>query len=144
MNSNFQDDYHYKFKITILGEPKSGKSTFIESITYIIINLKAITQNNGKTIDIESSDEISQRNVLYMHQQILYNINFSEIPCKDRTMSYILNYSLGSSVAIVLFDYNKVNSFSKAEQIFESLEPCKIPINILIGNKVKEIIFYFF
>ncbi len=32
MNSaNFQEDYHYKFKIAILGDSKSGKSTFIES-----------------------------------------------------------------------------------------------------------------
>ncbi len=29
--ANFQEDYHYKFKISILGDTKAGKSTFIES-----------------------------------------------------------------------------------------------------------------
>jgi len=31
---NFQEDYHYKFKTSILGEAKAGKSTFIESKKY--------------------------------------------------------------------------------------------------------------
>ena len=75
-----------------------------------------------------------------MHQQLLYNINFTEIPCKDRTLSYIMNYCLGSAVAIVLFDYNKINSFSKAEKVFELIEPCNIPINILVATKVKKIL----
>jgi len=51
-----------------------------------------------------------------------------------------MNYCLGSAVAIVLFDYNKINSFSKAEKVFELIEPCNIPINILVATKVKKIL----
>ena len=31
MNSE-SDDYHYRFKVIVLGDVKSGKSTFLDSI----------------------------------------------------------------------------------------------------------------
>jgi signal recognition particle receptor subunit beta len=154
--ASFQEDYHYKLKISILGDSKAGKSTFLESkknifklkkikqnsnkiniliiLTYKI-NKKALTQNNGKIIDMESSEELSQRNVLLMNHQLMYNINYFEIPGKDRNIPYVINYAIGSTVCIVLFDYNKTSSFKKAEKIFEMIAPSKTPINILIANK---------
>ena len=101
-----------------------------------MLKIKALTQNNGKIIDMESSEELSQRNVLFMNQQIMYNINYFEIPGKDRNIPYVINYAIGSTVSIVLFDYNKISSFKKAETIFEIISPSKTPINILIANKV--------
>mgnify|MGYP000867144238 CR=1 FL=1 len=40
--ASFQEDYHYKLKISILGDSKAGKSTFLESkkICKKIKNLK--------------------------------------------------------------------------------------------------------
>ncbi len=37
MNSNSidQEDYHYRFKVVVLGDIKSGKSTFLDSIFYL-------------------------------------------------------------------------------------------------------------
>ncbi len=67
----------------------------------------------------------------------MYNINYTEIPCKDRTLSYIMNYCLGSAVAIVLFDINKINSFSRAEKVYGLIEQCNIPINIVVATKVR-------
>jgi hypothetical protein len=29
------EDYHYRFKVVVLGDLKSGKSTFLDSITYL-------------------------------------------------------------------------------------------------------------
>ena len=66
----------------------------------------------------------------------MFNLNYFEIPGKDRNIPYVINYAIGSTVSIVLFDYNKVTSFQKAEKIFEQIAPSKIPINILIANKV--------
>lgn len=37
--ANFQEDYHYKMKITVLGDSKSGKTTFIDSNNSTIKNL---------------------------------------------------------------------------------------------------------
>jgi GTPase SAR1 family protein len=31
MNLTDQEDYHYRFKIVVLGDVKSGKSTFLDS-----------------------------------------------------------------------------------------------------------------
>lgn len=101
----------------------------------------ALSNNNGRMIDFEASEELSQRNIFLINQQLIYNINFTEICCKDRTLAYLMNYCLGTTVAVVLFDYTNLGTFARAEKIFESIEPCKVPINILIGNKVTNLIF---
>ena len=31
MNPTEEEDYHYRFKVVILGETKSGKTTFLDS-----------------------------------------------------------------------------------------------------------------
>ncbi len=34
MNQNDGEDYHYRFKVVVLGDTKSGKSTFLDSKIY--------------------------------------------------------------------------------------------------------------
>lgn len=35
-----QEDYHYRFKIVVLGDTKSGKTTFLDSIITNHYNIK--------------------------------------------------------------------------------------------------------
>ena len=40
MNPTEEEDYHYRFKVVVLGETKSGKTTFLDSKTKINYNNK--------------------------------------------------------------------------------------------------------
>jgi signal recognition particle receptor subunit beta len=139
MNSSDQEDYHYRFKVVILGDVKSGKTTFVDSNkTYNKINLKiALTQNNGKVIEVEASEEITERISLVMNEHFLFKVTYWEIPGKDRHLKFIQNYAMGAAMAIVLFDTTKNSSLEKAEKIFQAIETCEIPFKYLIGNKVR-------
>ena len=87
-------------------------------------------------IELESSEEISERVSLHINEHLLFKINYWEIPCKDRHLKFLSNYCLGSTVVIVLFDTTKNSSLEKAEKIFQSIASCDVPFKILIGNKV--------
>ncbi len=87
-------------------------------------------------IEIETSDEISERVSLHMNEHLLFKITYWEIPGKDRHLKFLSNYCLGAAVAIILFDTTKHNSLEKAEKLLQSIETCDIPFKILVGNKV--------
>lgn len=95
-----------------------------------------MTQNNGKVIEIESSEEISERISLVVNEHLLYKITYWEVPGRDRHLKFISNYCMGAAVAIVLFDTTKNSTLEKAEKILQSIEVCEIPIKILLGNKI--------
>jgi hypothetical protein len=97
-----------------------------------------MTQNNGKVIEIESSEEISERVSLQMIEHLLFRITYWEIPGRDRNIKYIHHYAIGAAAAIILFDTTKSASFERAQSILESLEVCEIPFKVLVGNKVIE------
>ena len=40
-----QEDYHYRLKIVVLGETKSGKTTLLDSINIIILANQNIKKN---------------------------------------------------------------------------------------------------
>ena len=100
-----------------------------------------MTQNNGKVIELETSEEISERVSLCVNDHLLYKITYWEIPGKERHLKFINNYCLGAAVAFVLFDTTKQSSLEKAERIFQSIESCDIPFKILVGNKVILIVY---
>jgi signal recognition particle receptor subunit beta len=97
-----------------------------------------MTQNNGKVIEIESSEEISERVSLQMIEHLLFKITYWEIPGRDRNIKYIHHYGVGAVAAIILFDTTKVASFERAQSILESIEVCDIPFKVLVGNKVNK------
>jgi len=121
-----QEDYHYRLKVVVLGDSKCGKTTFLDTMT----------QNNGKVIEIESSEEISERVSLQMIEHLLFKITYWELPGRDRNIKYIHHYAMGAAAVIVMFDTTKSSSFERAQSILENIEVCNIPIKILIGNKV--------
>ncbi len=96
----------------------------------------AMTQQNGKVIELETSEELSERVSLYVSDSLLYKITYWEIPGKERHLKFINHYCLGATAALVLYDSTKHSSFEKAEKIFQCLESCEIPYKFLIGNKV--------
>jgi GTPase SAR1 family protein len=40
MNPTEEEDYHYRFKVVVLGDTKSGKTTFLDSKNIFIYNYK--------------------------------------------------------------------------------------------------------
>lgn len=95
-----------------------------------------MTQNNGKVIELETSEEISERISLLMNEHLLFKITYWEVPGKDRHLKFINHYCMDAAIAIILFDTTKNNSFEKAEKILQSIEVCEIPYKILVGNKI--------
>jgi small GTP-binding protein len=128
-----EEDYHYRMKIVVLGDTKSGKTTFLDSKFIIKI---ALTQNNGKIIEIETSEEISERISLTIYDHLLYRLTFWEIPGKERNIKYLNHYCMDAAVAIVLFDTTKNTSLEKASKILEQIQLCDIPFKILVANKI--------
>lgn len=121
-----KEDYHFKFKVLVCGDVHCGKTTFLDSLS----------QENGKMIDLEASEEISERTCLHMNNHFLFKATYWECPGKDRIIKFISNYALGSNIVIVMFDFTKRSSLDKAERILKELEICDIPIKILVGNKI--------
>lgn len=94
-----------------------------------------MTQNNGKVIDLETSEEISERTCLHMHNSLLYRVTYWETPGKERVVKFLSNYCHGAHVVIVLFDTTKRSSMEKAERMLKEISVCDIPFRFLIGNK---------
>lgn len=95
------EDYHFKFKIVLLGDKGVGKSSFLDSIT----------NNFGKVVESEISDELSLKTVAYMDDNTLYKIQYWEIPGHHKNNGYFFRYCLGSSAAIYFFDSNNFISY---------------------------------
>lgn len=95
-----------------------------------------MTQHNGKVLDLETSEELSERICLHMYEHLLYRVTYWEVSGKERIIKFISNYCLGANVAYVFFDSTKKSSFEKAERILKELEICEIPFKYLIGNKI--------
>lgn len=72
---------------------------------------------------------------MHLYEQIILKIIYWETPGKERALKYISNYTLGSHLAIVIFDVNKRSSFEKAKKILENIDICNIPVKYLISNK---------
>lgn len=95
-----------------------------------------MTENNGKVINLESSEEISERIVIQAIKHFICKINFWELPGKERHLQFLKNYCVGALCVIILFDATKASSLEKAEKILKSIENCDIPLKMLICNKM--------
>ena len=108
----------------------------ILSIYYLIFNSIALTESNGKVLNLEASEEISERITIQAFNHMIFRVTYWELPGKERHLQFLKNYCLGAAVAIVLFDTTKTSSLEKAENILKSIENCDIPIKYLICNKL--------
>ncbi|EGR27478.1 hypothetical protein IMG5_195250 [Ichthyophthirius multifiliis] len=137
-----QKDYHFKFRFSIIGDKSVGKTSFMECINkqyknYLKKNkCKAITQNYGKIMEQEQSDELNMKTVGYMDVDTFFKIAYWEIPGQQRNQEYFYRYCLGASAAIYIFDISRRQTFERIENWIQESEKCEIPIRILVGNKV--------
>ena len=108
----------------------------ILSVYYLIFNSIALTESNGKVLNLEASEEISERITIQAFNHMIFRVTYWELPGKERHLQFLKNYCLGAAVAIVLFDTTKTSSLEKAENILKSIENCDIPIKFLVCNKM--------
>merc|ERR1711904_624020 len=120
------EDFHFKFKIVVLGDKHVGKSSLID----------AIAMNYGKILEIEVSEELSLKATSYMEEGQLYNIQYWEIPGYLKNMNYFFRYCLGATAAIYVFDLSKRSSLEKIDNWITETEKCNIPVKVLVGNKL--------
>ncbi|CDW74685.1 ras-related rab-4 [Stylonychia lemnae] len=120
------DDYHFKFKISIVGDSGVGKTTFLD----------AISSTLGSVVENEQSSELHIKTTFYIDDAYQYKIVYFDMPGKERHHKYIHKYVNGSTAILFLFDTTKRTSFEKAEQWINDCEKCDIPIKILVGNKI--------
>ncbi len=99
------DDYHFKFKIAIVGDSGVGKTTFLD----------AISQTLGSVVENETSSElhikVSQpglfndaQTTFYIDDAYQYKIVYFDMPGKERHHKYIHKYVNGSTAILFLFD----------------------------------------
>eukprot|EP00345_Euplotes_harpa_P006267 CAMPEP_0168326886 /NCGR_PEP_ID=MMETSP0213-20121227/5576_1 /TAXON_ID=151035 /ORGANISM="Euplotes harpa, Strain FSP1.4" /LENGTH=220 /DNA_ID=CAMNT_0008329699 /DNA_START=1 /DNA_END=663 /DNA_ORIENTATION=+ len=120
------EDFHFKFKISIIGDTGVGKSSFLD----------AITQNLGKVVENEQSTELNTKTTFYIDDSYMYKIVYFDMQGKERHHKYIQQYCNGSTGIIFLFDASKRSTFEKIEQWIVECEKCDTPIKILVGNKI--------
>jgi hypothetical protein len=95
-----------------------------------------MTQSNGKVLEIECSQEISERISIVVKNHILYKIDYLEIAGRERNLNSLPHYCVDAAVAIVLFDTTKNSSFEKAGKILEKIAESDINYKYLVGNKI--------
>ena len=95
-----------------------------------------MTECNGKVLNLEASEEISERITIQAFNHMIFRVTYWELPGKERHLQFLKNYCLGAAVVMVLFDTTKASSLEKAENILKCIENCDIPIKYLICNKM--------
>ena len=95
-----------------------------------------MTECNGKVLNLEASEEISERITIQAFNHMIFRVTYWELPGKERHLQFLKNYCLGAAVVIVLFDTTKASSLEKAENILKCIENCDIPIKYLVCNKM--------
>jgi Ras-related protein Rab-18 len=120
------DDYHFRFKITLVGDSKVGKTSFLD----------AISQTLGTVVENEESTELHLKTTYYIDDAYQYKIVYFDMPGKERHHKYIQKYALGSTAILFLFNITKRSSFEKIEQWIQECDKCDVPIKILVGNMV--------
>lgn len=125
--TNENNNYHFRFKIAIVGDSGVGKTTFLD----------AISQTLGSVVENEESSELHIKTTFYIDDAYQYKIVYFDMPGKERHHKYVHKYVNGSTAIIYLFDVTKRPTFERVEQwITECERACEIPIKILVGNKI--------
>jgi Ras-related protein Rab-18 len=121
------NNYHFRFKIALVGDSGVGKTTFLD----------AISQTLGSVVENEESSELHIKTTFYIDDAYQYKIVYFDMPGKERHHKYVHKYVNGSTAIIYLFDVTKRPTFERIEQwITECERACEIPIKILVGNKI--------
>ena len=120
------DDYHFRFKISLVGDSGVGKTSFLD----------AISQTLGTVVENEESTELHIKTTYYIDDAYQYKIVYFDMPGRERHHKYIHKYVNGSTASLFMFNITKRSSFEKVEQWINECERCECPIKILVGNMV--------
>ncbi len=121
------EDYHFKFRIMLVGEKGVGKTTFIDSVT----------KHFGKVIETQQSDELNMTTVALMDDNTLFKIQYWELPGAHLNEGYFFRYCLGAAAVVFMFDVSKRSTFERMEHWIQELEKHDIEQKVLVGNKVR-------
>eukprot|EP00357_Protocruzia_adherens_P037789 CAMPEP_0114985790 /NCGR_PEP_ID=MMETSP0216-20121206/8067_1 /TAXON_ID=223996 /ORGANISM="Protocruzia adherens, Strain Boccale" /LENGTH=214 /DNA_ID=CAMNT_0002348155 /DNA_START=31 /DNA_END=675 /DNA_ORIENTATION=+ len=121
-----EEDYHFKFKIVIVGDKGVGKTTLLDTIS----------NNYGKVLENEQSSEVHVKTLGYLDDNTLFRIVYWDLPGSEHHQKFISKYCMGATAALFLFDASKRSSFERVENWIMELEKCDIPTQVLVGNKI--------
>ena len=120
------DDYHFRFKISLVGDSGVGKTSFLD----------AISQTLGTVVENEESTELHIKTTYYIDDAYQYKIVYFDMPGRERHHKYIHKYVNGSTACLFMFNITKRSSFEKVEQWINECDRCEVPIKILVGNMI--------
>jgi small GTP-binding protein len=119
------EDYHFRFKITLVGDSGVGKTTFLDSLS----------QSYGKVLENESVEEVHFKSVIFIDETTLYRINYWDLPGSERYLPLISRYCAGSTTTVFMFDASRRASFERIEKWINEVEKTEVLTKVLIGNK---------
>ncbi len=99
------DDYHFRFKISIVGDSGVGKTSFLDAISTTL----------GTVVENEESTELHIRTTYYIDEAYQYKIVYFDLPGKERHHKYTPKYVNGSTACLYVFNIAKRASFEKME-----------------------------
>lgn len=123
---NELEDFHFRFKVSIVGDSGVGKTAFLD----------AISSTLGTVVENEESTELHIKTTFYIDDAYQYKIVYFDIPGKERHHKYVHKYVLGSTCCLYLFNIAKRRTFEQVEQWIQETDQCQTPIRMLIGNMV--------
>lgn len=103
---NELEDFHFRFKVAIVGDSGVGKTAFLD----------AISSTLGTVVENEESTELHIKTTFYIDDAYQYKIVYFDIPGKERHHKYVHKYVLGSTCCLYLFNIAKRHTFERVEQ----------------------------
>ncbi|OMJ78075.1 hypothetical protein SteCoe_22183 [Stentor coeruleus] len=120
------EDYHFRFKIVLIGDNGVGKTTLLD----------ALTQNYGRVLENETVEEMHFKSVTYVDETTFYRLNYWDLPGSERYLPVTSRYCAGATAAMFVFDITKRASFERIEKWIKECEKVEILSKVLLGNKI--------
>ena len=129
------EDYHFRFKICLVGDGGVGKTTLLDGSSYA-----ALTQNYGNVLENETVEEMHFKSVVFVAETTTYRLNYWDLPGSERYLPLSSRYAAGATAALFVFDGNlhsvtRRSTFERMERWIHECEKVEILTKVLIGNK---------
>jgi small GTP-binding protein len=119
------DEYHFSFKVVVLGDPGVGKTTLLEG--------EGGTRDNPIT---SSKIGVNFFRKYYVYRKQTYRIEYWDCPGATRYVPLARHFTSGAAAALVLFDKNNRASFEHVQSTWlRAVESsCTSIIPMLVGT----------